>query len=77
MGTPGRLGHGRGGGVHAEDQAGGFRTSPGEDRPAVASTEIDDHPVGPGDQVRDLADVDVRDVAADHLSHGRQSTLGP
>ena len=64
-------------GVHAEDQAGGLRACPGEHGPAVAGTEIDDHPVGPGDQVRDLADVDVEDVAADHLSHGRQSTLGP
>ena len=50
---------------------------PGEHRAAVTGTDIGDHPVGPGDQAGELADVDVDDAPADDLSHGRQSTLGP
>ena len=76
-GASGRLGHGVGDGVDAEHQRSGFCRRARRDGSAVARTEIDDHPVGPGDQVVELADVDVDDAPADDLSHGPQSTLGP
>ena len=63
-------------GVHAKHEGRGLGACPGEHRPAVTGTDIGDHPVGPGDQAGDLADVDFRDAPADDLSHGRQSTLG-
>ena len=73
----GRLGHRGRGGVHAKHQGARLGARPGEGRAAVTGTDIGDHPVGPGDQAGDLADVHVRDAPADDLSHGRQSTLGP
>ena len=72
----GRLGHRGRGSVHAKHQGARLGARPGEDRAAVTGTDIGDHPVGPGDQAGDLADVHVRDAPADDLSHGRQSTLG-
>ena len=63
--------------VHAENQGARLGACPGEGRAAVTGTDIGDHPVAPGDQAGDLADVDFDDAPADDLSHGRQSTLGP
>jgi 5-(carboxyamino)imidazole ribonucleotide synthase len=37
---------------------------------AVAGAGIDDHPVGPGDQASELADVHLGDASADDVSHG-------
>jgi len=73
----GCLGHRGCGGVHAKHEGCGLGACPGEHRPAIAGTDIGDHPVEPGDQAGDLADVDFDDAPADDLSHGRQSTLGP
>jgi hypothetical protein len=74
--SSGRLGHRGRGGVHAKHEGRGLGARPGEHGPAVTGTDIGDHPVGPGDQAGDLADVDFDDAPADDLSHGRQSTLG-
>ena len=37
---------------------------------AVARADIDDHPVGPGDQIADLADVHLEGASSDDVSHG-------
>jgi len=37
---------------------------------AVARADIDDHPVGPGDQLADLADVHLESASSDDVSHG-------
>lgn len=74
--SPRSLGHRGCDRVHADHQGGRFCGRPGQHRPAIARTDIDDHPVGPGDQLVELADVDVEDAPADDLSHGPQSTLG-
>ena len=74
--TTGRLGHSRGARVDADDQVARVSRGPREHRSAVAGAEIDDHPVGPGDLLVELADVDVDDAPADDLSHGRQSSVG-
>ena len=76
-GTPGRLGHRGSHGVHADHQGTRLGACAHKHGSAVTGTDIDDHPVGPGDQVRDLADVHLEDATADDLSHGPQSTLGP
>ena len=36
---------------------------------AVARADIDDHPVGPGDQIADLADVHLEGASSDDVSH--------
>jgi hypothetical protein len=57
--------------VDAKDQVARGSARPSEDRSTVAGPDIDDHPVGPGDLLVDLADVDVDDPAADDLTHRR------
>ena len=64
-------------GVDAEHERPWLGARPRNHGPAVTGPEIGDHPVRPGDQVFDLADVDVDDAPADDLLHGPQSTLGP
>jgi len=39
-------------------------------RPTVTRAEVDDYPVGSGDLLVDLADVDLEDAPADDLFHG-------
>ena len=73
IGSPGRLGHRGRIGVDADRQGARLSGRPRKDGSAVAGPEIDDHPVGPGDPFVELADVDVADAPADHLSHGRES----
>ena len=76
MGTPGRFGHRGGGGIEADDEDVRRRGGPGQDGAAIAGTEIEDHPLGAGDPVGDLADVHVGGLVADDGAHGPQSTLG-
>ena len=68
-GTARRLGHAGGIGVDTDHQRTGLAGCAGERCPAVTGAEIDDHPVSPGDQLVDLADVDVDDAPADDLLH--------
>jgi 5-(carboxyamino)imidazole ribonucleotide synthase len=56
-----------------------------EDGPTVAGADIYDHPVGPGDQAGELADVDLEAASTDDLTHGKpvytrsvtQPAIGP
>ena len=64
-------------GIDPDDEGGGILLGPREHGSAVAGAEIEDHPVGPGDPLSDLADVHVGGAAADDLTHGPESTLGP
>jgi hypothetical protein len=74
--TTGRLGHRGRGRIDADDQGRGLEGCPSQHGTAITRAEIHDHPVGPGDQAGDLADVHLVDATADDLSHGPQSTLG-
>jgi hypothetical protein len=69
-----RLGHRRGGCVDADDERGGVGGGAGEDGPTVAGPEIDDHPLGAGDPLGDLADVCLEGPAADDGTHVEQSS---
>ncbi len=64
-----RFRHAGGVGVDADDQVQRLGERPCKHGPTVTGAEVDDHPVGPGDQLIDLADVDVDDAPADHLLH--------
>jgi 5-(carboxyamino)imidazole ribonucleotide synthase len=74
IGAPRRLGHRGRIGIDAKAQRRRLEAGSTEDGPAIAGPDIDDHPVGPGDQAGKLADVHVRDAATDDLSHGAQCT---
>ena len=76
VGASGGLGHRGRGGIETDDQGVGRGRGASQHGPAVAGAEVDDHPLGAGDPVGDLADVDVGGSAADDVSHGPQSTLG-
>lgn len=76
LGPSGRLGHGRRGRVNTEHERRGRSRGSSKGGPAVAGAEIHDHPLGAGDQVDDLADVDLEGTTPDDLTHGPQSTLG-
>ena len=52
IGAPRRLGHGGRVRVDPDDEGARVRVGPRQDGAAVARSEIDDHPVGPGDPVR-------------------------
>ena len=54
-GTPGRLDHRRGVGVDADRQGPGLGRGTGQHGPAVTGPEVDDHPLGAGDQVGQLS----------------------
>lgn len=75
-GTTGRLGHAGGVGVDPEDEGARIGGRASQHRPAVTRAEIDGHPVGPGDPLVELADVDVDDAPADDLLHAGDSTGG-
>ena len=48
----------------------------GQDGAAITRTQVDDHPLGAGDPIGDLADVHLGDPPAGHDSHGRRSVPG-
>ena len=70
VGATGRIGHRGRRCVDADDQSRRFCCSAGEHDAAVTRADIHDHPVGPGDQAGDLADVHLEGAPADDLSHG-------
>ena len=70
IGAPGRIGHRGRRRIDADDQRRRFCRGAGEHGPAVTGADIHDHPVGPGDQVGDLADVHLEGAPADDLPHG-------
>ena len=61
--------HAGGIGVDADDQGRWLGKRPRKHGTTVTGAKVDDHPVGPGDQLIDLSDVDVDDAPADHLLH--------
>jgi hypothetical protein len=67
--TAGRFDHRRSVGVDADDQGTRFGGRACEDRTAVTGAEIDDHSVGQGDLLVDLADVHLEEAPADDLLH--------
>jgi len=73
-GPPGRLGHGVRVGVDTDNETARLSRGPGEHRPTITGSDVDDHPVSAGDLLVDLADVDLEDPPADNLSHAGQST---
>ena len=66
-----RIAHRRGIGVDADDEGRGLATSPLQDRPSVAGSEVDMDPVGGGDPLMELADVHLGDPPAGHDAHRR------
>ena len=77
--------HCRSGRIQADDERGRLADGSIKYGPAVASADIHDHPVGPGDQAGELADVDLERASTDDLSHGSavytrlvsQPSIGP
>jgi hypothetical protein len=69
--TARRIGHRRGVGIDADDEARRLVASPPEDRPTVAGPEIDMDPVGAGDPLMELADVHLGDPSTGHDAHRR------
>ncbi len=84
-GAPRGVGHRGRSRIDADDQRPRFRGCASQHGPAVAGADIHDHPVRPGDQVGDLADVHLEGPSADDLSHGAavytpavsQTSIGP
>ena len=72
-GTSRRLGHRRGVGVDTEHKGPGLAGRRGEDGAAITRTEVDDHPLGAGDPVGDLADVHLSDPTARDDTHSWRS----
>ena len=68
-GTTRRLEHRGRVGIDADDEGPRGPRRATEDGPPVSGSEIDDHPLVAGDQAGDLADVHVRDAAADERAH--------
>ena len=75
-GATGRLRHAGGVGIDPDDYGVRIGGGASQHRPTVTGAEIDDHPVGPGDPLVELADVDVDDAPADDLLHAPDSTGG-
>ena len=83
--APRCVGHRGRGRIDADHQRLRLRHGACEHGPAVAGADIHDHPVGPGDQVGQLPDVDLEAASADDLSHGvavytravSQTSIGP
>jgi hypothetical protein len=73
--TPGRLGHRRGVGIDTEDERPWLPARRCQNRAAITRTQVDDHPLGAGDPIGDLADVHLGDPPARDDTHGRRSVL--
>ena len=64
------LGHRRRVGVNTDDERSRLRLGERQRRSTVTGTEIDDHPLVAGDQIRDLPDVDLDEAASNNCTHG-------
>ena len=70
-GTTGRLGHGVGAGVDADDERARVGGRGGQHEPSVAGAQVDHDPGGAGAPGGELADVHLVDALADHDAHAR------
>ena len=66
----GCLGHRRRRRIDTDDECSWVVGGASQHGTALAGAEIHDHPVGPGDQIKDLPDVYLECPSSDHVSHG-------